>query len=160
MIYSDITGEKAMKKILVAYISRAGHTRQMAEYIAEGLRVTGDCEVELKSITAIKTKQDMVGYDACIFGAPTYHRTMPPVMKSFLFLAQQARLAGKAGGAFGSYTHSGDAPLHIFDTMKHAFKMRMTTLGPFKLLEHLVDTPEGLRACQDYGKAVAQLLES
>jgi len=43
--------------------------------------------------------------------------------------------------------------------MKHAFKMRMTTLGPFKLLEHVVDTPEGLRACQDYGKSVAQLLE-
>jgi hypothetical protein len=81
-------------------------------------------------------------------------------MESFLFLAQQARLAGKAGGAFGSYTHSGDAPLHIFDTMEHVFKMRMTSLGAFKLLEHLVDTPEGLRACQDYGKAVAQLLEA
>jgi flavodoxin len=149
-----------MKKILVAYISRTGHTQQMAEYIAEGLRLTGSCEVELKSITAIKTEQDIVGYDAYIFGAPTYHRTMPPVMKSFLFLAQQARLAGRAGGAFGSYTHSGDAPLHIFDTMEHVFKMRMTTLGSFKLLEHVVDTPEGLRACQDYGKAVAQLLES
>ena len=148
-----------MKKILVAYISRAGHTRQMAEYIAKSLRVTGTFEVKLKTITAIKTGQAMEGYDACIFGAPTYHRTMPPVMESFLFLAQQARLAGKAGGAFGSYTHSGDAPLHIFDTMKHVFKMRMTTLGPFKLLEHLVDTPDGLRACQDYGKAVAQLLE-
>ena len=148
-----------MKKILIAYISRAGHTRQMAEYIAEGLRVTGTCEVELKPVTAIKTEQDMVGYDACIFGAPTYHRTMPPVMESFLFLAKQASLAGKAGGAFGSYTHSGDAPLHIFDTMKHVFKMRMTNLGPFKLLEHVVDTPEGMRACQEYGKSVAQLLE-
>ena len=149
-----------MKKILIDYISRAGHTRQMAEYIAEGLRVTGICEVALKPVTAIKTGQDMVGYDACIFGAPTYHRTMPPIMQSFLFLAKQARLAGKAGGAFGSYTHSGDAPLFIFDTMEHVFKMRMTTLGSFKLLEHVVDTPEGLRACQDYGKAVAQLLES
>jgi len=147
-----------MKKILIAYISRAGHTQQMAEYIAEGLRFTGDCEVELTPVTKIKKEGDIAGYDACIFGAPTYHRTMPPVMETFLFLAQQAQLAGKAGGAFGSYTHSGDAPLHIFDTMEHVFKMRMTSLGPFKLLEHLVDTPEGMRACQDYGKSVAQLL--
>ena len=147
-----------MKKILVAYISRAGHTQQMAEYIAEGLRITGNFEVELTRVTALKSEKDMAGYDACIFGAPTYHRTMPPVMESFLFLAQQAQLSGRAGGAFGSYTHSGDAPLHIFDTMEHVFKMRMTSLGPLKLLEHLVDTPEGLRACQDYGKSVAKLL--
>ena len=149
-----------MKKILVAYISLAGHTKQMAEYIAEGLRLTAACEVELKSITAIETEQDIAGYDAYISGSPTYHRTMPPIMESFLFLAKQAGLAGKAGGAFGSYTHSGDAPLFIFDTMEHVFKMRMTTLGPFKLVEDVIDTPDGLRACQDYGKSVAQLLES
>ncbi len=34
----------------------------------------------------------------------------------------------------------------------------MTSLGPFKLLEHLVDTPDGMRACQSYGRAVAQML--
>ena len=149
-----------MKKILIAYISLAGHTKQMAEYIAEGLRLTGACEVELKSITDLKTGKDIEGYDAYIFGSPTYHRTMPPIMESFLFLAKQAGLAGKAGGAFGSYTHSGDAPLFIFDTMEHVFKMRMTTLGSFKLVEQEIDTPDGLRACQDYGKSVAQLLES
>lgn len=146
-----------MKKVLIAYISRAGHTKQMADYIAEGVRMTG-FEAELKTAAAIKTEKDLAGYDGCIFGAPTYHRTMPPVMESFLFIAQLAGLAGKPGGAFGSYTHSGDAPLHIFDTMEHVFKMAMTSLGPFKLLEHLVDTPDGMRACQSYGRAVAQML--
>jgi flavodoxin len=146
-----------MKKVLIAYISRAGHTQQMAEYMAEGVRMAG-CEAELKTVAAIKTAQDLAGYDACIFGAPTYHRTMPPIMESFLFIAQQAGLAGKPGGAFGSYTHSGDAPPHIFDTMEHVFTMAMTSLGPFKLLEHLVDMQDGMRACQNYGKAVAQRL--
>ena len=146
-----------MKKVLIAYISRAGHTQQMAEYIAEGVRIAG-CDVELKTASACKTEKDLLGYDAYIVGAPTYHRTMPPIMESFLFVAQQAKLAGKPGGAFGSYTHSGDAPLHIFDTMEHVFKMAMTNLGPFKLLEHLVDTQDGMLACQNYGKAVAQML--
>ena len=149
-----------MQKVLIAYISLAGHTKQMAGYIAEGLRLTGACEVELKLITDVKTEKDLAGYDAYIFGSPTYHRTMPPIMESFLFLAKKAGLAGKAGGAFGSYTHSGDAPLFIFDTMEHVFKMRMTTLGSFKLVEDVIDTPDGVRACQDYGKSVAQLLES
>ncbi len=148
-----------MKKVLIAYISRAGHTQQMADFIAEGLRMTGTCEVAVKSITAIKSEEDLEGHDGCIFGAPTYHRTMPPAMENFLFLAQRADLFDKAGGAFGSCTHSGDAPMHIFDTMEHVFRMRMTTLGPFKLLEQQIDSPEGMRACQDYGKAVAQLLD-
>ena len=30
-----------MKKVLIAYISRAGHTQQMADYIAEGVRMAG-----------------------------------------------------------------------------------------------------------------------
>ncbi|MCG6536789.1 MAG: nitric oxide synthase, partial [Syntrophales bacterium LBB04] len=64
--------------------------------------------------------------------------------------------AGKAGGAFGSYTHSGDAPKLVFDTMEHVFKMEMTNLGSFNLLEHLVGTMEGMRACQDYGKVLAE----
>jgi hypothetical protein len=62
------------------------------------------------------------------------------------------------GGAFGSYTHSGDAPAIIFDTMKHVFKMKMTDLGSFNLKEALVDVTEGLRACQDYGKSICEQL--
>jgi hypothetical protein len=75
---------------------------------------------------------------------------MTGTMKTFLFLGQKAGLAGKAGGAFGSYTHSGDAPGFIFDTMEHVFKMKMISLGSFNLLEHLVPTSEGMRSCQDY----------
>jgi len=31
-----------MKKVLVAYLSRTGKTEKMAEYIAEGIRFTGN----------------------------------------------------------------------------------------------------------------------
>jgi multimeric flavodoxin WrbA len=98
------------------------------------------------------------GYDAYVFGCPTYHRDMTETMKTFLFLAHKGHLAGKKGGAFGSYTHSGDAPSLIYDTMEHVFKMNMVELGSFKLKEHLVETPDGMRACQDYGKAICTAL--
>jgi flavodoxin len=146
-----------MKKILIAYFSRTGKTQQMAEYIAEGIRIGGS-EAEMKKISDIKNEKELMGYDGYVFGAPTYHRAMPGIVETFLFLAQKATLAGKVGGAFGAYTHSGDAPKMIFDTMEFVFKMNMTDLGSFNLLEHLIDTREGMKACQDYGKAMGEKL--
>jgi flavodoxin len=144
-------------KLLVAYDSRSGHTEKMAEYMAEAGRI-GGLEVDVKKISEIKNEAALAGYDGYIFGSPTYHRDMTQGMKTFLFLAQKANLAGKVGGAFGSYTHSGDAPKLIFDTMEFVFKMNMTDLGSFNLLEHLVHTGEGLKDCHDYGKGVVTKL--
>lgn len=146
-----------MKKVLIAYISRTGKTQQMAEYIAEGVRMTGNV-AEVKKITDIKSEKDLQGYDGYVFGSPTYHRAMPGIMETFLFMAQKAGLAGKVGGAFGSYTHSGDAPKIIFDTMENVYKMSMVDLGSFNLLEHLVEGIDGMRACQEYGKAISKKL--
>ena len=146
-----------MSKVLIAFDSRTGKTEKMAESIAEGIRMAGH-EAELKKITQIKSEAELAGYDAYVFGSPTYHRDMIGTMKTFLFLAQKANLSGKIGGAFGSYTHSGDAPAIIFDTMEHVFKMEMTNLGSFNLREALVEDAEGLRACQDYGKGVCEKL--
>ncbi len=146
-----------MKKVLVAYESRTGHTEKMAEYIAEGIRMGGN-EAELKKVGLLKKPEDLKGYDGYILGCPTYHRDMTNGMKTFLFLMQNAEAGGKAGGAFGSYTHSGDAPSYIYDTMEHVFKMKMTNLGSFNLKEHLVGTQEGMRACQDYGKNINSTL--
>jgi flavodoxin len=148
-------GGLAMKKILVAYESRTGNTEKMAEYIAEGIRIAGH-GVELKKINTIKSEKDLLGYDGYVFGCPTYHRDMTNSMKTFLFLAQKASLQGKVGGAFGSYTHSGDAPRSIFDTMEYVFKMNMVGQGSFNLKEHLVPTKDGMRACHDYGRGIAE----
>jgi len=146
-----------MKKALIVYYSRTGKTEQMAEHIAEGVRISGS-EAELKKVSEIKNEKDLAGYDAYIFGCPTYHRTMPNNFETFLFLAQKARLQGKVGGAFGSYTHSGDAPKMIFDTMEFVYKMKVTNLGSFNMLEHIVGTQEGLKSCHDYGKAIGEQL--
>jgi flavodoxin len=148
-----------MKKVMIAYYSRTGMTKTMAEGIAEGVRIKGH-DAEVKKISEIKSEKDFNGYDAFIFGCPTYHRDMTENFKTFLFLAQKAGLNGIAGGAFGSHTHSGDAAKAIFDTMEFVFKMKMTNLGPFLLKEEVIDSMEGRRACQDYGKAVGEMLGS
>ena len=145
-----------MKKVLVAFLSRTGKTEKMAEYIAEGIRFTGNM-ADLIKISEIKNEKALEGYDAYVFGCPTYHRDITEGMKTFLFSAKKANLIGKIGGAFGSYTHSGESAQMIFDTMQHVFKMEMVDLGPLDMKEHTIDTPEGMRACQDYGKAIGQI---
>jgi len=144
-----------MKKVLIAYYSRTGNTEKMAEYIGEGIRITEN-SAELKKISEIKSEKDLEGYDGFVFGCPTYHRDITAGMKTFLFLAEKANLVGKMGGAFGSYTHSGESANMIYDTMLYVFKMDMVDLGALDLKEQVLQTDDGLRACQDYGKAVGQ----
>jgi flavorubredoxin len=94
-----------------------------------------------------------------VFGCPTYHKDMTSNMKQFLFLAERANLVGKMGGAFGSHTHSGEAAPMIYDTMQYVFKMDMTTLGPLNLTEEMVKTDDGVKACQQYGRAIGEMLQ-
>jgi flavodoxin len=147
-----------MKKVLVAYVSRTGNTEKMAEYIAEGIRFTGNT-ADLKKISKIKNDKDLEGYDGYVFGCPTYHRDITGGMKAFLFIAEKINMVGKMGGAFGSYTHSGESAQMIYDTMQYVFKMDTVDLGPLDLKEHIIDTPDGVRACQDYGKAIGQMFK-
>lgn len=142
-----------MHKVLVAYISRTGMTEKMANYIAEGIRMGGH-EAELRKVSELKSEKELDGYDGYIFGCPTYHRDMTNGMKTFLFMAQKANLVGKMGGAFCSYTHSGESGPMIFDTMLYVYKMDVVDLGALNLKEHAIETQEGIKACQDYGKAV------
>jgi len=146
-----------VKRVLIAYFSLTGKTEKMAEYIAEGVRFAG-CQAVIKKISELKKTDDLSSYDGYIFGSPTYHRDMAEPMKTFLFLARKASLEGKLAGAFGSYTHSGDAPAVIFDTMQYVYKMQPFDLGSFNLKEAVVETSEGMRACQDYGKAFGEKL--
>jgi len=139
----------------VAYLSLKGHTEQLAEYIAEGIRMA-KADVDIKKISEIKNIGDLEGYDAYLFGSPTYHRDMPQKVKSFLFLAKEAGLEEKIGGAFGSYTHSGDAPKIIFETMEFVYNMKPARLGSLNVKESDINKPDYIKACHDYGKAIVE----
>ena len=116
-----------MAKVLIVYATRTGQTQQIADLIAEGVRFAGH-EAEVVDVKKIKSESDLVNYDAYAFGSPTYHGEMLQSMKTFLFIAEKADLANKAGGAFGSFGWSGEANDRIFDTMKNIFKMTLITM--------------------------------
>jgi flavodoxin len=154
-----------MKRVLIAYFSSTGRTEMMAQYIAEGVRISGQ-EAVVKKISEIKAPDDLAGYDGYIFGSPTYSLDVPEPMKTFLLVAENAGLEGKLGGAFGSYTHDVSykhdayAPAIILNTLRDVSKMELFELGPFNLKEEIVETREGMKACQDYGRVFGEKLGS
>jgi len=146
-----------MPKVMIAYASMTGNTEKMAQYIAEGVRFSEN-EVTVRKLSDIKTAEDLAGYDGYILGSPTYHRDMAEPMKNFLFLVKKAAPEGKLAGAFGPYTHEGDVPNIIIETMEYVFHMEPFKLGALKMFDRDLETNEGMRACQDYGKVFAESL--
>lgn len=143
-----------MAKTLIVYATRTGETEKIGNLIAEGIRFAGH-EAEVVKVTDIKKEDDLTGYDAVVFGSPTYHGEMVQGMKTLLFMAEKARLEGKVGGAFGSFGWSGEAPDRIFETMKNIFKMNMVSI-PLRLKS--ANLGGGMKMAQDYGREIAEKL--
>jgi flavorubredoxin len=147
-------GESKMAKVLVVCATRTGETCRIGELIAEGIRFSGH-EANVVKVDAIKKEDDLQGYDALVFGSPTYHGDMLQSMKTMLFLAEKAGLQGKIGGAFGAFGWSGEAPDRIYNTMLNIFNMNMVN-GPLMLKASSLGG--GIQMAQDYGREVAEKL--
>ncbi|GGE47960.1 NAD(P)H dehydrogenase (quinone) 1 [Agaricicola taiwanensis] len=113
-----------MAKVLVLYYSAYGHIEAMAEAVAEGARQAGATvdikrvpelvpeEVARKSHYKLDQKapiakvEDLVEYDAVIFGAGTRYGTVASQMRNFVDqtggLWAQGKLVGKVGSVFTS----------------------------------------------------------
>ncbi len=67
--------------VLVAYQSRHGSTREIAERVAESLRVYARWEVELRLAEELSTLDP---YDAVVFGSPVYDGNWLPEAEAFV----------------------------------------------------------------------------
>ncbi|MBC8419423.1 MAG: flavodoxin domain-containing protein [Proteobacteria bacterium] len=145
-----------MAKALIVYTTRTGETQKIADLIAEGIRFSG-AEATVVNVTGVKKVEDLTGYDAYVFGSATYHGEMMQGMKTMLFLAEKTGLEGKAGGSFGAFGWSGEAPGRIFDTMKNIFKMDVVG-GPLRLKS--ASLGGGTQMAQDYGRDISKKLNA
>ena len=148
-----------MKKVLIAYSSLTGVTEKMAEYIAEGVRFSGR-QVIIKKLSDIKNADDLAGYDGYIFGSPTFSLDVPESVKTFPSIVEKVNWTAPL-----ALTHmmspTDTITTHraiIFDTLQNEHMMEPFQLGPLNLLGTQVETSEGMRACQDYGKVFGETL--
>ena len=118
-------------RVLIAYISAYGYTREMAELIAEGLKKTGTIHVELADIENMMLgdmEELLVKSDALIVGSPTINQnTLLPVYKLFSVI-NPIRDKGKPAAAFGSYGWSGEAVGLIENHLKN-LKLNIVSEG-------------------------------
>jgi flavorubredoxin len=145
-----------MGKVLIVYATRTGETRTIADLIGEGIRMAGH-QADVVDVKNVKSEADLAGYDGYVFGSATYHGDMLQAMKTFLFIAEKAQLAGRIGGAFGSFGWSGEANDRIFKTMKNIFKMEMVA-DCLRLKSSLLGG--GVNMAQEYGRQLAQQLKA
>ncbi len=141
-----------MVKALIVYATLKGSTKKICEAIAEGFRSEGG-DARVVNISEIKKEAELEGYDAYIFGSATYHGDMMQSMKTMLFLAEKVDLEGKAGGSFGAFGWSGEAPNRIYDTMNNLFKMNMVN-EPLRLKS--VSLGNGTETAHNYGREVGK----
>lgn len=114
-----------MARVLVLYYSSYGHVEAMAEAVAEGARSIEGASVDIKRVAELVPEDvakkanmkldqpaptaepdDLVGYDAIIFGTPTRFGNMCAQMRNFLDqtggLWMKGALIGKVGSVFTS----------------------------------------------------------
>ena len=102
-----------MSKVVEIYDSQTGFTEKMAEAVAKGARKVKRVESELLKIGTPFSILHLNDVDAVILGSPVVYGSVTPDMKAFLASMKEnqasgrLRLAGKLGGAFGSYAFSG-----------------------------------------------------
>ena len=113
---------EAQNRVLVAYVSAYGYTREMAVQVAEGVKKAGDIKVDLLDIEHIllgDLEEALVRADGLLVGSPTINQnTLLPVYKLFAVI-NPIRDKGKPAAAFGSFGWSGEAVHLIEDHLKN-----------------------------------------
>lgn len=108
--YMEETERK--NRVLVAYVSAYGYTKEMATQLAEGLKRAGDVEVDLLDIENLplgELEEHVVSADGILVGSPTINQnTVLPIYKLFAVI-NPLRDKGKPAAAFGSFGWSGEA---------------------------------------------------
>ncbi len=89
--------------VLIVYQSKTGHTRQMAEAVADGARQVDSVRVRMVTVEKASEK-DIREAGAIVLGCPVYNGAVPPAMQRFInrwpFKGQP--LKDKIGAAFVS----------------------------------------------------------
>lgn len=159
-----MSDKAAAARMLVCYYSRTGHTKHMAESIAEAAGAVPGVEVEVKSTDQIEAG-DLLDFDAIVVGSPTYYGSMAASVKRLIdeSVAFHGQLAGKVGGAFASSANIGGGnETTVMDIIKalmiHGMIVQGSAsgdhYGPVAIGE-MDDRAAG--QCAKYGRMLAEL---
>ena len=90
-------------QVLVLYYSKSGHTRQLADAIAQGVQEIKEVSCVMKSTTEV-TRDDFLRSHAIIAGSPVYFGTMAAELKAIFddYVNIRKQMEDKIGAAFAT----------------------------------------------------------
>jgi NAD(P)H dehydrogenase (quinone) len=103
LLVVDLSVGQNQPTMLIAYYSAQGHTRAMAEAVANGARSVKGVNVKLLTV-AEATNADVLSADAIIVGSPVYNASVAPPVQEFMnrWPFEGTPLKDKIGAAFVS----------------------------------------------------------
>lgn len=152
-----------MPKAIIIYHSKSGHTKKMAEAIAEGIAET---KVSVIVVDVNKAKvDDLLSSDAIVIGSPCYYGTMSGEIKSFIDSSVKfhGKLTGKVGGAFCSAgILGGGSETAVVDILRALLIHGMIVRGCEKISHYgpvAIGSPNdtSIKECKTYGKMLGEL---
>lgn len=143
-----------MAKVLVAYYSKTGNTKKMAELVAEGARSAG-AEVDLAQADEVDFTA-VSEYDGFALGSPDYFSYMAGQVKIFFdeTLAHKGELSGKPVVCFVSHGGGGSA---IESVERLAKAVGLIQVGEGVLAKG-VPTGEVAQACRTLGEQLVKTI--
>ncbi|NMA62175.1 MAG: FprA family A-type flavoprotein [Firmicutes bacterium] len=155
-LYKDLSAvEKGgQKKVVIGYASAYGHTRRMAELVAEGAKQHPNVEVILIDVgtsTDEEIKEAISSFDAIILGSPTINAdAVYPVWRVIDSLSAITS-KGKMAATFGNYGWSGEAATLLEERLE---KMRLAVAHPAVKVRFGL-TEEDEQRCRELGSSIA-----
>lgn len=152
-------------KLLVAYYSRSGNTKTMAEAIAGGVKKE-NITVEVRNIQDI-TPDCLLEFEGYIFGSPTYYGSMAGTLKKLFddSVKIHGKLSDRIGGAFASAgMMGGGGETTIMSIIQALLIHGMIVVGDARMQHYgplSIGKPDDndLETCTKYGQKIAQLVK-
>jgi flavorubredoxin len=145
------------KKVVVGYASAYGHTKRMAELVAEGVRDNENIDVTLIDVGVAPDKQikeAFSSFDAVVIGSPTINAdAVAPVWRA-LDSISAITARGKVAAVFGNYGWSGEAVELLEERLE---KMRLVVAHPGVRVRFGL-TAEDEARCRALGESIADAL--
>jgi len=143
------------KKVVVGYASAYGHTKKMAELIAEGVRQVPDIEVVLLDMAQDdpeKIAAELQSFDGLILGSPTINADVVAPVWQALNAVSAITSKGKLAAVFGNYGWSGEAAELLENRLE---RMRLAVVQPALKVRFSL-TAEDQQRCLEFGERFAQ----
>ncbi|HCX88985.1 MAG: MBL fold metallo-hydrolase [Deltaproteobacteria bacterium CG12_big_fil_rev_8_21_14_0_65_43_10] len=154
--YVEWSNQKPKKKAVVIYDTMWQSTKKMAEAIVAALGEEGvDARpMNLRSCHRSDIITEVIDAGAVIVGSPTLNNGIFPTVSDFLTYMKGLRPKNKIGAAFCSYGWSGEA-MNLINKELEAMKFEI--IDPGLKIQYVPDK-EGIQACHELGKKIAQRL--